>query len=105
MGRCKGKADEFVWTGDKMQLSSVVKNAEKLKTTKISYKVFLMKNDREGELAADLTRQVKPSWNLAVKKIYFFKPGYYKVDVYDSANVLIVTGFVTITEREIKPDE
>ena len=104
IGRCKGKADEFTWNGDKMQLLSVVKNKSKLKTTKLNYKVFLMKNDHDGELAAELTAHTKTYWSSAVKKIYFFKPGYYKIDVYDATNKLIVTGFVTITEREIKKE-
>lgn len=99
-GKCKGKAEEFKWNGDKVTLSTVVINKDKLNTTKISYKVFMMKNDREGELAAELSAKTRTSWFSVTKKIYFFKPGYYKVDVFNADNKLIVSGFVTITGRE-----
>jgi hypothetical protein len=102
-GKCKGKAEEFKWTGDKMTLATVVINKDRLNTTKINYKVFFMKNDREGELAAELSAKTRASWFSVTKKIYFFKPGYYKVDVYNADNKLIVSGFVTISDRDVAP--
>ncbi|MDB5281186.1 MAG: hypothetical protein JWO06_261, partial [Bacteroidota bacterium] len=102
-GHCKGKSDQFNWSGGKMKLLSIVKSKGPLNTSKLNYKVFFMKNDHDGELAAELTSHTKAYWKSVVKEIYFFKPGYYKVDVYNAANALLLSGFVTITDRDLTP--
>jgi hypothetical protein len=58
-----------------------------------------MKTDTEGKLYADLSLPVNARSLFAVKKIYFYKPGYYKVDVLDVNNNFLTTGFITISDR------
>ena len=75
-------------------------NKNGLGTPKLKYMMFLMKNDREGVLNADLSLSVSPLGLFAVKKVFFFKPGYYKIDVLDEHDKYLATGFVTITDRK-----
>lgn len=100
-GYCNGKSDIFRWTGEKMKMQCLVYNKDGLKTSKLYYKLFLMRNDHDGELAAELTIYTKPEWFYIEKKVYFFKPGYYKMDVYNAGNVLIGSLYITITDRDL----
>ena len=100
LGNCKEGGNEFVWNGEKFPLHLIVMNKNGLGTPKLKYMMFLMKNDREGVLNADLSLSVSPLGMFAVKKIFFFKPGYYKIDVLDEHDKYLATGFVTITDRK-----
>jgi hypothetical protein len=75
-------------------------NKEKLGTKKLKFMLFAMTNDREGKLYADLSLNITPNALFAVKKIHFFKPGYYKIDVLDESDKRLTTSFVTILDRE-----
>jgi hypothetical protein len=98
-GFCKGKSDFFHYTGDRMKLQVLVHNKEMLGTSKIRYKLYLMKNDREGEISAELSSDTKPEWFATVKKLYFFKPGYYRLDVFKADNTEIGSVFFTLSDR------
>ena len=98
-GLCAGKNDVFHYTGDRMRLQAVVYNKEMLSTTKIYFKLYLMSNDHDGEISAELSTDVKPGWFAVVKRLYFFKPGYYKLDVLNAKKVKIGTHFITISDR------
>ncbi|HWB64368.1 MAG TPA: hypothetical protein VG603_12710, partial [Chitinophagales bacterium] len=99
LGHCQGKATEFKWNGDKMKLSMLISNKDGLQTTLLSYKVFAMKNDHDGDLFAELSSKVHTTWHYVVRNVFFFKPGYYKVDVYTKDYKLVATQFITITGR------
>ena len=98
-GACVGKNDVFHFTGDKMKLMALVYNKDLLNTTKIIYKVYLMKNDNDGELYADLTGNIQNGWISTAKKMYFFKPGYYKLDVFKADHSKIGSVFFTLSDR------
>lgn len=100
LGNCKGRGETFVRNGDKTPLHFIVMNTEKLGLDKLRYMVFNMETDKQGKLYADLSQKVNAESLYTVKKIYFYKPGYYKVDVLDTANNFLTMGFVTISERE-----
>jgi hypothetical protein len=98
-GHCRGKADAFKLYGERLKLQVMVFNAEQLATTKLSYRIFFMKNEREGELTAELSVYTRPEWQSASKQVYFFKPGRYKVDVFNEKDEMIASDFVTISDR------
>jgi len=99
LGHCKESRDEFKWTGDKMKLHMLLLNKDGLKTTKLSFRVFEVKDAGAADLAADLSENVSPKYFYAEKDILFFKPAKYKVDIYNAAEELISTSFITITDR------
>jgi hypothetical protein len=99
LGNCKESTDEFKWNGEEMRIHTLVLNKDGLNTTKLSFKVFEMKNRTDADLAADLSENISPKLLYAEKDILFFKPGLYKVDIYNAANSLISTSFITITDR------
>ncbi len=99
LGNCKQSADEFKWNGEEMRIHTLVLNKDGLNTTKLSFKVFEMKSQSDADLAADLSENISPKRLYAEKDILFFKPGRYKVDIYNAANNLLSSAFVTITDR------
>lgn len=99
LGNCKGKGETFEWKGDKTSLELLVMNKDKIDAKKLKFMLFSMKNDREGTLYAELYLYVMPNSLFAMKKLYFYKPGYYKVDVLDENYKFLTTGFVTILDR------
>jgi hypothetical protein len=98
-GNCYGKSDLFHFTGDKMSLKVLVYNKQMLGTSKLLFKLYLMKNDRQGDIFAELSSSVKPEWFAAVKKMYFVKPGYYKLDVLKADKTPIGSVFFTLSDR------
>jgi hypothetical protein len=98
-GFCQGKSDEFRYTGDKMKLQVLVHNKDMLRTSKIVFKLYLMKNDRDGEISAELSSPTRPDWFAVVKKLYFFKPGYYRLDVFKADQTEIGSVSFTLTDR------
>ena len=98
-GLCVGKNDVFHFTGDKMALQVLVHNKQMLGTSKIKYKLYIMKNDHDGEISAELSSFSKPDWFAVVKKLYFFKPGYYRLDVFKADNTEIGSVFFTLSDR------
>jgi len=100
-GDCNGKSETFVWNGDNTSIQMLIKANEKIPTAKLNVKIFLMKNDREGELYADLGLNVVPNSYTAIKKLFFYKPGYYKVEIRDDKGNLLTKGFATITDRKM----
>ena len=98
-GLCVGKSDLFHFAGDKMRLEVLVHNKDMLATTRIRYKLYLMKNDNEGEISAELSSPTRPDWFAVVKKLYFFKPGYYRLDVFKADNTKISSTFFTLSDR------
>lgn len=99
LGNCKGKGETFEWKGDKTELQLIVMNKEKLGTKKLKFVLFTMKTDKEGTLYADLSLNISANSMFAVKKMYFYKPGYYKVDVLDENDKFLTTSFLTILDR------
>ena len=99
LGNCKGKGETFSWNGDKTPIELIVLNKDGLGLEKLRYMIFNMKTDREGKLYADLSLTTRPKSLFAVKRIYFYKPGYYKVDVLDEKDNFLTTGFITISDR------
>jgi hypothetical protein len=96
---CKGRGETFIYNKDNNSLQVMVINKESLKVDKLSFMIFMMKTEKEGTLYADLTQVVTPDALFAVKKIKFYKPGTYKIDVLDaSTHSPLTTGTVTITE-------
>ena len=98
-GLCNGKSDLFHFNGDRMALQVLVHNKQMLGTSKIRYKLYLMQNDHDGEIYAELSSAVKPEWFAAVKKMYFVKPGYYRLDVFKADNTEIGSLFFTLSDR------
>jgi hypothetical protein len=98
-GQCAGKSDLFHYTGDRMRLFAMVYNKNMLATSKVYFKLYLMSNDNEGEISAELSTDVKPGWFAVVKRLYFFKPGYYKLDILNANKIKIASQFITISDR------
>ena len=99
LGNCKGQGETFEWKGDKTALYLMVMNKDGIRMHKMKFMLFTMKNDREGELYADLTQYILPNSLYTAKKMYFYKPGYYRVDVLDENNNPIGKSYITITDR------
>ncbi|HRG88478.1 MAG TPA: hypothetical protein PLW44_05615 [Chitinophagales bacterium] len=99
LGNCKEAGNTFEWNGDKTYLQLIVLNKDTITTNRLKFKLYAMSNDREGTLYADLSVAVPPNALYAVKKMYFYKPGYYKVEVLDDKDGKLTSGFVTISER------
>ncbi len=100
LGNCKSKGETFAWKGDKTELTLIIMNKEKLGVTKLNLMLFSMSNDREGKLYAELEiNKIKPDALFAVKKMYFYKPGYYRVEVLDENHKSLSNGYVTILDR------
>jgi hypothetical protein len=98
-GQCEGKSDLFHYTGDRMMLQALVYNKDMLGTPKIYFKLYEMANDHDGDISAELSTEVKPGWFAVVKRLYFFKPGYYKLEVFNAKKALLGTRFITISDR------
>ena len=98
-GNCINKSDIFHFTGDRMKLQVAVHNKDMLNTSKILFKVYLMKNDNDGDIYAELSSYTKPEWFGVVKKLYFVKPGYYRIDVLKADKSQISSTFITISDR------
>lgn len=58
-----------------------------------------MKNSKDGEIYAELRSSTRPEWKSVNKRIYFVKPGYYKVEIYDAANKRLAESFITTMGR------
>lgn len=99
LGNCKEAGNTFEWNGDKTYLQLIVLNKDTISTNRLKFKLYAMNNDREGTLYADLSLAVPANALYAVKKMYFYKPGYYKVEVLDDKDGKLTSGFVTISER------
>ena len=96
---CKLSGEQFKRTSSENPLQVMVMSKEALGVDKLLYMIFLMKNEKEGNLYADLTLTINPEALFAVKRIKFYKPGTYKIDILDAAtNKPLTTGKVTITE-------
>lgn len=97
-GVCQSRKTEFEWPGDKLSLHILVENRENIESGKLKYRVFNMKNDVEGELYAELSLYTQPNWSKAYKKIWFIRPGYYKIEVYTESNRLLASGYVSVLD-------
>ncbi len=97
--KCSGHPTVFEWNGDKVSIYAMVTNDSGLSTSKLFFKIFDMKNDHTGDIYAELRTATRPDWVFTTKKMYFVKPGYYKVEVYDEGNKRLAESFLTITER------
>lgn len=98
-GVCHGKADLFVWNGENTIVYAFIERQSGFSEGKLSFKVFEMKNDLSGEIYAEVKTAVKAEAKYASKKIYFVKPGYYKVEVYDEKLNRLASEYITITDR------
>jgi len=99
-GHCRDtSANEFKWNGDRLTVSALLINKDGLNSTKFSFRVFEMKSGQDPDLAADLVINVSPGRLYTTKDIYFFKPGRYKVDIYNARDTLVYTTFLTILDR------
>lgn len=96
---CPDDAAEFQWNDEKLPLYISVTNGEKLNIDKIFYKIFIMKNSNDGEIYAELRSATRPEWKNVNKRIYFVKPGYYKVEIYDATGKRLAERFITIMGR------
>jgi len=99
LGNCKGKGETFVWNGDQTPINLIVMNKDGLGLEKLRFMIFSMKNDREGKLYASLQLNVRAKSLYTVKKLFFYSPGYYRVDVLDTNNNTLASGFVTVSDR------
>jgi hypothetical protein len=97
---CKPPGETFDWKGDKTALELLVMNKDTMHTPKLKFKLFSMQNDKQGELYAELSLNLPRNAIFAVKKLFFYKPGYYKVEVLDEHDQALASGFVTILDRE-----
>lgn len=98
---CIGKSDIFYWNGETVTVYLIVNHTDSIGASKLRYRVYDMKGEKSGEVYADLRVYTRPAWKRVWKKIYFVKPGYYKVEVYDEHTPKpLVSGFVTITDRK-----
>ena len=99
LSTCKPSGEQFARTSNETPLQVMVMSKDALGVDKLLYMIFLMKNEKEGNLYADLTLTIDPNALFAVKRIKFYRPGTYKIDVLDAAtNKPLTTGKVTITE-------
>ena len=98
LGNCKGKGETFAWKGDKTYLDLIVMNKDKIGTKTLNFMLFYMANDREGKLYAELDVNIKSDALFAVKKMYFYKPGYYRVDVLDENRQPLTHSYITILD-------
>jgi len=98
-GNCISPNTVFHYPGDKMAVFVAVRNKQMLNTSKILFKVYTMSNDHDGEIYAELSSYAKPEWFEVVKKLYFVKPGYYRLDVYTGNKTKISSTFITISDR------
>lgn len=96
---CANNASEFQWKDEKLPLYITVTNGESLNIEKLFFKIFDMKNDKDGEIYADLRSSTRPEWKNVNKRIYFVKPGYYKIELYDISNKRLAESFITIMGR------
>lgn len=99
LGNCKKSGETFEWKGDVPPIELVVMNKDTIATPKLKFMLFAMKNDREGTLYADLSAHVPANSLYLVKKLFFYKPGYYKVDVLDEKDHFLSTGLLTILDH------
>lgn len=99
VNKCPDNASEFQWNDEKLPLYITVTNGEKLNIDKVFYKIFDMKNDKEGEIYAELRSATRPEWKSVNKRIYFIKPGYYKIELYDISNKRLTEAYITIMGR------
>ncbi len=98
-GVCHGKADLFVWNGENLAVFARLDSKNGFTEGKLLFKVFEMKNDLGGEIYAEVKTAVKAEAKYAFKKMYFVKPGYYKVEVYDEKLNRLASEYITITDR------
>lgn len=96
---CQGKSDLFIWNGEATVVYGLLKNKNELAVTKLEYRIYEVKNDVTEKLYARVKTFPAPSLNWATKKIYFVKPGYYRVEVYDEKLSRLASEYVTITDR------
>lgn len=96
---CIGKSDIFYWNGETVTIYLIVSHTDSIGTSKLQYRVYDMIGEKSGEIYADLKVHARPAWKRVWKKLYFVKPGYYKVEVYNERAQLLTSGFVTITDR------
>lgn len=98
-GACYGKADLFVWNGERVAVFARLESKKGFTEGKLLFKIFEMENDFSGEIYAEVKAAVKAETKFVFKKIYFLKPGYYKVEVYDEKLNRLASEYVTITDR------
>ena len=97
MNTCKEGGGNYILEGEQTSLQIMVVNKDKLAVSKLRYMIFFMKDKTEGTLYADLALKVNPEELFALKKIFFYKPGKYKIDILNAeTNIPISISFVTI---------
>lgn len=97
--QCATNASEFQWNDEKLPLYLTITNGEKLNIDKIFYKIFDMKNDKDGEIYAELRSATRPEWKSVNKRVYFVKPGYYKIELYDISSKRLAEAYITVMGR------
>lgn len=97
--QCVANASEFQWNDEKLPLYLTITNGEKLNIDKIFYKIFDMKNDKDGEIYAELRSATRADWKSVNKRVYFVKPGYYKIELYDISNKRLAETYITVMGR------
>lgn len=96
---CQGKSDLFIWNGETTVVYGLLTNPDAITVTKLEYRIYDVKNDLTEDLYARVKTYTTPGLSWAAKKIYFVKPGYYRVEVYDEKLNRLASEFVTITDR------
>jgi len=99
-GFCLGQSDLFFWNGDKTQVILMLRNKAGMTIPKMEIKIFEMASAQNGEIYADLHVYARSEWKQVSKRIYFVKPGYYKVEIYDEKMNRLAENFLTISDRE-----
>lgn len=96
---CRGKSDVFVWNGENTAVFAFMASESGFSAGKLQFKVFDMHNDLSGDIYAELKANTQAGSKQVFKKIYFVRPGYYKVEVYDEKINRLAVEYLTITDR------
>lgn len=96
---CLGKSDLFIWNGENTVVFALIKSENGFSAGKLQFKVFDMHNDLTGDIYAEVKANVKEGSKQVFKKIYFVRPGYYRVEVYDEKINRLAVEYITITDR------
>ncbi len=78
----------------------MLRNKAGMTIPKMEIKIFEMASAQNGEIYADLHVYARSEWKQVSKRIYFVKPGYYKVEIYDEKMNRLAENFLTISDRE-----
>lgn len=96
-GNCAGKSEAFVLSGQEMQLTVVLKNAEGIRTTKVYFEIYLVDPTTFAEeLVGREELPTTETATVAVRTIKFSKKGNYLIKARDSYKDYITSRELTV---------